>query len=141
MTTSTTKTTTPSRTWWTSTCPISGGSWGSRSSRPGEIRGTSSVFKSIRTTLLFWYGLIFLILVGSFATTVYVRLRRSVFKAVDAKLEDFAHSIAGGLVEKGGGRMDLELPESVRMLFRRGDDQAYYVIWDRTGRILHRSTE
>jgi two-component system OmpR family sensor kinase len=95
------------------------------------------VFRSIRTTLLFWYGLIFLLLFG---TTVYVRLRRSVFKTVDAKLEAYAQSLAGGLVEMDDGSVDLEVPKSFRLLFRRGDDLPYYLIWDRVGKVIHRSS-
>lgn len=97
------------------------------------------MFRSIRTALLFWYGLTFLLLLLGFGTSVYVRLRRSVFKAVDAKLETYAHSLAGGLVEMDDGSVDLEVPKSFRQLFRRGDDLPYYIVWDRAGKIIHRS--
>ena len=98
------------------------------------------MFRSIRTTLLFWYGLIFLVLLGAFGATIYLRLSRSMFKAVDAKLEAYAHSLAAGLVEMDDGSIDLELPKSIRLLFRRGDDLPYYVVWDGAGKIIHRSS-
>ena len=98
------------------------------------------MFRSIRRTLLFWYGLIFLLLLGAFGTTVYIRLSRSVFKAVDAKLEATAHALAGGLVEMDDGSIDLELPKTVRLLFRRGDDLPYYMVWDASGKLIHRSS-
>lgn len=97
------------------------------------------MFRSIRTTLLFWYGLIFLLLVGAFGTTVYLRISRSIFRTVDTKLEAYANTLAAGLVEMDDGGIDLEVPKSFRNLFRRGDDLPYYLIWDRSGKILHRS--
>jgi len=98
------------------------------------------VFRSIRTTLLFWYGLIFVLLLGAFGTTVYIRLSRSVFNAVDAKLEAYGQSLAAGLVEMDDGSIDLELPKSIRLLFRRGDDLPYYAVWDASGKLIHRSS-
>ena len=98
------------------------------------------MFRSIRTTLLFWYGLIFVLLLGAFGTTVYIRLSRSVFNAVDAKLEAYGQSLAAGLVEMDDGSIDLELPKSIRLLFRRGDDLPYYAVWDASGKLIHRSS-
>jgi two-component system, OmpR family, sensor kinase len=97
------------------------------------------VFRSIRTALLFWYGVIFLLLVAAFGTTAYLRISRSIFRAVDAKLEAYAHTLAAGLEEMDDGSLDLEVPKSVRTLFRRGDDLPYYLIWDKSGKIIHRS--
>lgn len=97
------------------------------------------MFRSIRTTLLFWYGLIFLLLVGAFGTTVYLRISRSIFRTVDTKLEAYANTLAAGLVEMDDGSIDLEVPKSFRNLFRRGEDLPYYLIWDRSGKVIHRS--
>lgn len=97
------------------------------------------MFRSIRTTLLFWYGLIFLALLGAYGATVYIRLRRSLYKAVDAKLEVHAQTLAAGLVEMDDGSLDLEVPKNFRLLFRRGEEIPYYVIWDREGKEIHRS--
>src|SRR2546423_2702948 len=109
-------TTTRSPTSARSTSRTPGGSWGRISSKPAGTKGTSWVFRSIRLTLLFWYGLIFFLLLGAFGTTVYLRLSRSVFKAVDAKLEAYGHSLAAGLVEMDDGSIDLELPKNIRLL-------------------------
>jgi two-component system, OmpR family, sensor kinase len=97
------------------------------------------VFRSIRTTLLFWYGLIFVLLLAAFGATVYLRISRTIFRAVDAKLETYAQALAAGLVEMDDGSVDLEVPKSLRNLFRRGEDLPYYLVWDRGGRVIHRS--
>ena len=97
------------------------------------------MFRSIRTTLLFWYGLIFLLLLAASGTTVYLRISRTIFRAVDAKLETYAQGVAAGLVEMDDGSIDLEAPKSLRNLFRRGDDLPYYLVWDRSGKVIHRS--
>jgi heavy metal sensor kinase len=97
------------------------------------------VFRSIRTALLFWYGLIFLVLVSAFGTTVYLRMSRSIFRNVDARLEAYAGTLAAGLKEMDDGSLDLEVSRSFRHLFRRGDDQPYYLVWDKAGKVLHRS--
>ena len=97
------------------------------------------MFRSIRTTLLFWYGLIFLLLLAAFGTTVYLRISRTIFRSVDAKLETYAQGLAAGLVEMDDGSIDLDAPKSLRNLFRRGDDLPYYLVWDRGGKVIHRS--
>ena len=97
------------------------------------------MFRSIRTTLLFWYGLIFLLLLAAFGATVYLRISRTIFRAVDAKLETYAQGLAAGLVEMDDGSIDLDAPKSLRNLFRRGDDLPYYLVWDRGGKVIHRS--
>ena len=97
------------------------------------------MFRSIRTTLLFWYGLIFLLLLAAFGTTVYLRISRTIFRSVDAKLETYAQGLAAGLVEMDDGSVDLDAPKSLRNLFRRGDDLPYYLVWDRGGKVIHRS--
>jgi heavy metal sensor kinase len=97
------------------------------------------VFRSIRTTLLFWYGLIFFLLLAAFGTTVYLRISRTIFRAVDAKLETYAQGLAAGLVEMDDGSVDLEVPKSFRNVFRRGDELPYYLVWDRGGKVIHRS--
>jgi len=99
------------------------------------------VFKSIRWTFLFWYGILFLILVGAFGATAYARLRRSAFHAFDARLDAQVPVLSGAIDELSDGTVDLNLPRSARRIFTVGMDGPYYCIWRSNGAILSRSPQ
>lgn len=98
------------------------------------------MFKTIRGRLLFGYGLILFVILGAFGATLYFKLRRSIYKGVDAQLKAHAHALAGALETEGGRQFDLELSdEYVRLFSGDDDDHPYYVIWDREGKLVDRS--
>jgi len=97
------------------------------------------VFRSIRRTLLFWYALIFVVLISAFGATAYERLRRTVYRGIDARLDAHAQVVVAALEEMNDGSIDLELSRAARKMFR-ADDHPYFVVWDRDGKVLHRST-
>jgi len=99
------------------------------------------VFKSIRWTFLFWYGILFLILLGAFGTTAYVRLRRSAFHVFDARLDAHIQLLAGAMDELSDGTVGLDLPRSARRIFADGMDGPYYCIWKSDGAVLSRSAQ
>lgn len=97
------------------------------------------MFRSIRWTFLFWYGLLFLILLGAFGAAAYVRLRRSAFHAVDARLDAKLQVLAEAIDEMSDGTVELSLPRSARRLFAANGP--YYGIWKADGSVLGRSPE
>lgn len=98
------------------------------------------MFRSIRATLLFWYALILLLLLGAFGGTLYYKLRKAIYKEVDGRLRAHAQALAGALETEGGKTFDLELSDDyVRVFHAEDGDALYYVIWDREGKLVDRS--
>ena len=69
------------------------------------------MFRSIRWTLLSWYALVLLLLLGAFGAALHHRLRRSAEKGVDASLRVLAQTLAVGLRAEDGRVEVLLLPE------------------------------
>jgi len=98
------------------------------------------VFKSIRWTLLFWYALILVAVVAGFGAVLYVKVRKSVYREVDARLTAHAQALAGALEREGGGGFDLELSDDyVKTFGGTGRGDPYYIIWDERGELVDRS--
>jgi heavy metal sensor kinase len=98
------------------------------------------VFRSIRWSLLFWYALILLTVIGGFGATLYLKVQRSLYREVDTRLKAHARALAGSLQREGGGSFELELSdEYVKYFSGQDSDDPYYMIWDDQGHIIDRS--
>jgi heavy metal sensor kinase len=101
------------------------------------------MFKSIRWTLLFWYALILLTVLGAFGTTLYLTLRRSTLQEIEARLRAHAEALAGAAEwdgDKGSGKFELEFSDDYLETFKKGDrNDPYYLIWNPRGQIVDRS--
>ena len=88
------------------------------------------MFKSIRTSLLFWYALILALVLASFGSALYYYLRRSALQEVDARLRAQGNALAAAAERSDDGHLEMELPDDYLRTFRDPDkDAPYYVIW------------
>jgi heavy metal sensor kinase len=98
------------------------------------------VFKSIRWTLLFWYAIILVAVVAGFGATLYVKMKKAIYREVDGRLTAHAQALAGALEREGGAGFDLELSdEYVKTFSAKSQSAPYYVVWDDRGGVVDRS--
>ncbi|WP_422929568.1 sensor histidine kinase [Singulisphaera sp. PoT] len=95
------------------------------------------MFRSIRWTLLFWYGLILLLVIAGFGATLYLHLGTSMRKVRDTRLREWAQAVARGYNERHGERHRVILPDPyARALESPADDAPYYVVWNIFGKVV-----
>lgn len=98
------------------------------------------MFKSIRWTLLFWYGLILVLVVAGFGATLYVRLGLAMRTERDTRLREWALVIARSLDDRRPDHVRVALPEPYARILQTSDPLGpYYVVWDPWGRVVARS--
>jgi heavy metal sensor kinase len=98
------------------------------------------VSRSIRRTLLSWYALILVLVLGTFGGLLYHHRQRALFEQVDAEIEAQARALAGTVEWEPGEGLDLE---SAEIYARRFDAEApgkpYCLVLDPDGAVLLRS--
>ncbi len=88
--------------------------------------------RSIRVTLLAWFGAILFVALTGMGAAMYVRLRQSMLAEADAELRTHAAGIAGALQVHASGHFELQLSDAYHDYFNRGP--AYFALWDGQGR-------
>jgi two-component system, OmpR family, sensor kinase len=97
------------------------------------------MFRSIRWTLLSWYALILLLVIGGFGGTLFYMLQRAMQKEVHGRLMGYAQTFAGALEDEGGA-LKIELSQEFMQYFRQNDDKLpYFAVWDGKGALVDRS--
>jgi len=95
---------------------------------------------SLRTRLVLWYALVLTIVVALYGGAVVYQSWRSMIEGVDAELEGYAREVSAALKPARGGGFDLELPPDAAVyFFSREGGRPYYVIRDRTGKLVDQS--
>jgi two-component system OmpR family sensor kinase len=97
------------------------------------------MFSSIRWTLMAWQALILSIVIVCLGSTLYYRLRHATFAEIDAELLGVSQVLATAL-RGGADGPPLEIPESYRRRFGRGEkDAPYFVVWQGGGQVVKAS--
>ncbi len=98
------------------------------------------MFRSIRWTLLFWYGLILVLVIAGFGGTLYFHLESSVRKVRDTRLREWAQAVARGYDERHGEHRRVFLPEPYARVLETTDPHGpYYVVWNVHGKVAAQS--
>jgi heavy metal sensor kinase len=88
---------------------------------------------SIRWTLLGWYALILLLVIGGFGATMYENLHRSMMHEADAALRAHLRTLAANLVSDGQGGVKLALsPQYAEQFASEGKEAGYFAVWDQS---------
>lgn len=96
--------------------------------------------KSIRWTLLTWYALILVAVLGAFGAVLYTMLLRSMLQEVDAEVRAHAQAMAASIEAETEDRFELEHSDAyVKYFQQEGEDAPYYVIWDGKGEVIDSS--
>lgn len=97
--------------------------------------------RSIRSTLLSWYALILLLVLGSFGAALIISQRRSLLDQLQVELEAHASALAGAVEDEADG-FEFEMARQYLGIFDPRDPQGpYFVIWNRHGSIGFASHE
>jgi heavy metal sensor kinase len=94
--------------------------------------------RSIRRTLLAWYALILIVVVGAFGALLYQHRHRTVFERIDAELEGHALALAESVEWELGEGFDLE--QTARYARHLEGGAVWFVIRTDGGRVLSKST-
>ncbi|MBI1853060.1 MAG: HAMP domain-containing protein [Planctomycetes bacterium] len=96
------------------------------------------MFKSIRTTLLWWYVVILVGTVGLYGTVVYYALRRNVLTQVNDRIREQAVAIALTWEDNADEKADavaFELTELFPVFAGEGNDRPYFIGWKKDGTV------
>jgi heavy metal sensor kinase len=98
------------------------------------------MFKSLRSSLLFWYTSILVLLILTFGAAVCYLFWRSLLNHLDDDLRAQAQAIARALHPATSGTFDLDLPDEYFENFRpQAGTRRYYAIWNASGGLVDRS--
>jgi two-component system OmpR family sensor kinase len=89
--------------------------------------------RSIRWTLIGWYGLLLVLVLAAFGATLYLQATAATLDIVDAGLRDRAHAIAGAMEWDEQDGWEVELSDD----YLRGiTADAYFGVWGADGGLL-----
>jgi signal transduction histidine kinase len=89
--------------------------------------------RSIRTTLLGWYGLILMAVLLVFGALLYRRAAEAMLSQHDALIESRANALAGGISYEATDGWELELSDDY---LRAVAETTYFAIWDGGGKLF-----
>jgi heavy metal sensor kinase len=107
------------------------------------------MFRSIRGTLLAWYGAILFLVVAGFGAAIYLKMQHSLREEVNAKLQARAQAVAAAVVAPADGPLRVQPTDEVKRYFKKyynargeADDEGvdpYFVVWDGAGEVAAQS--
>ncbi|MHC5537525.1 sensor histidine kinase N-terminal domain-containing protein, partial [Singulisphaera rosea] len=98
------------------------------------------MFNSIRWTLLFWYGLILVLVIVGFGATLYLSLEHETRTERDTRLREWARTVARGFDDRRWDGVKLVLPPTYARALQTSDPEGpYYIVWNAAGRVAARS--
>ncbi len=91
--------------------------------------------RSIRTSLLGWFGLLLTAVLLTFGTLLYSQARSALWSGIDASLEGASLAILGALDTEDEDGWELDLSDDYLQGMTQG---GYFGLWDDEGRVLRR---
>jgi len=98
------------------------------------------MFRSIRWTLLFWYGLILILVIAGFGGTLYFHLGSAIRNVRDTRLREWAQAVARGYNERHGEHRRVSLSDPYARALESPDPEGpYYIVWNVFGKVITES--